>query len=85
MFSLTPLPVCAPPSHPTPTPSIPGAGYQAAAYYFNLGHFSNAATIWLGMYPSTVFFFIFLPPLLFVDAIHLDYFLFKKVGWVWPG
>jgi hypothetical protein len=48
-------------------------------FYFNLNHFSNALTIWLGMHPSTIFFQIFLPPLLLDSAVRVDFFLFKKV------
>jgi hypothetical protein len=50
-----------------------------ANFYFNLNHFSNALTIWLGMHPSTIFFQIFLPPLLLDSAVRVDFFLFKKV------
>jgi hypothetical protein len=53
-----------------------------ANVHFNLNHFSNALTIWLGMHPSTIFFQIFLPPLLLDSAVRVDFFLFKKV---WRG
>jgi hypothetical protein len=56
-----------------------GALFQVANFHFNLNHFSNALTIWLGMHPSTIFFQIFLPPLLLDSAVRLDFFLFKKV------
>lgn len=32
---------------------IAGAVFEVAAYNLNLGHFSNAATLWLGMKPAT--------------------------------
>jgi hypothetical protein len=56
-----------------------GAAYELLAFHFNLGHFGNALTIWLGMRPAQVFFFIFLPPLLLDSAVRVDYFLFRKV------
>jgi hypothetical protein len=31
------------------------------------------------MHPSTIFFQIFLPPLLLDSAVRVDFFLFKKV------
>lgn len=54
--------------------------FQTLSFYYNLGHFSNAVAIWLGMHPSTIFFQIFLPPLLLDSAVRVDFFLFKKVG-----
>ena len=46
--------------------------------------FGNAISLWLGMQPAEVFFYVFLPPLLLDSAVRVDYFLFKKVirgGW----
>lgn len=59
---------------------LAGAVFQLVNFYYNLNHFSNAITIWLGMHPSTIFFQIFLPPLLLDSAVRVDFFLFKKVG-----
>ena len=41
--------------------------------------FGNAISLWLGMQPAEVFFYVFLPPLLLDSAVRVDYFLFKKV------
>jgi hypothetical protein len=43
------------------------------------GHFSNALTLWLGIKPAPLFFFLFLPPLLLDSAARIDYFVFKRV------
>uniref|UniRef100_A0A383V5V1 Cation/H+ exchanger transmembrane domain-containing protein n=1 Tax=Tetradesmus obliquus TaxID=3088 RepID=A0A383V5V1_TETOB len=59
---------------------LAGALFQVANVYFNMNHFSNALTIWLGMHPSTIFFQIFLPPLLLDSAVRVDFFLFKKMA-----
>lgn len=42
--------------------------------------FGNAISLWLGMQPAEVFFYVFLPPLLLDSAVRVDYFLFKKVS-----
>jgi hypothetical protein len=44
------------------------------------GHFSNALTLWLGIKPAPLFFFLFLPPLLVDSASRIDYFIFKRVS-----
>jgi len=61
-----PTPLHAPCTLPPPGPTRPGeprrpqiwvliagAVFEVAAYNLNLGHFSNAATLWLGMKPAT--------------------------------
>eukprot|EP00878_Enallax_costatus_P047164 GHUV01057584.1.p1 GENE.GHUV01057584.1~~GHUV01057584.1.p1 ORF type:complete len:129 (+),score=28.10 GHUV01057584.1:197-583(+) len=58
---------------------LAGALFELWSTGYNLNHFSNALTIWLGMHPRTLFFQIFLPPLLLDSAVRIDYFLFKKV------
>ena len=45
----------------------------------NLGRFGNSIAIWLAIEPYELFFYIFLPPLLFDAAVRIDFFLFKKV------
>ena len=45
----------------------------------NLGRFGNSIAIWLGIEPYELFFYIFLPPLLFDAAVRIDFFMFKKV------
>lgn len=44
------------------------------------GHFSNALTLFLGIKPAPLFFFLFLPPLLLDSAVRIDYFIFKRVS-----
>lgn len=58
-----------------------GAVYEGFAFYFNLGHLTNAATLWMGMEPAELFLYVFLPPLLLDSAVRIDYFLFRKVMW----
>ena len=57
----------------------------AEAYFpWPVCRFGNAISLWLGMQPAEVFFYVFLPPLLLDSAVRVDYFLFKKVirgGW----
>jgi hypothetical protein len=80
-----PCALCLPPKHThtahhaTNTHAIAGAGFQLLSNWVNLNHFSNAATVWLGMRPTFLFFQIFLPPLLVDSALRIDFFLFKKV------
>jgi hypothetical protein len=62
-------------SRPHPTPPLHPSG-----------HFSNALTLWLGIKPAPLFFFLFLPPLLLDSASRVDFFIFRKarrggVGW----
>ncbi|KAK9789036.1 hypothetical protein WJX73_003859 [Symbiochloris irregularis] len=45
----------------------------------NLGRWANSVSIWLGIQPYELFFYIFLPPLLFDAAVRIDFYLFKKV------
>lgn len=45
----------------------------------NLGRFGNSIAIWLGIQPYELFFYIFLPPLLFDAAVRIDFYLFKQV------
>lgn len=52
---------------------------QGFMFSGNLGRFGNSVAIWLGIQPYELFFYIFLPPLLFDAAIRIDYFLFKQV------
>ncbi|KAI8463489.1 MAG: Sodium/hydrogen exchanger family-domain-containing protein [Monoraphidium minutum] len=59
---------------------LAGAAFAALSSAFNLGHFSNALTIWLGIQPAPLFFFLFLPPLLLDSATRIDFFLFKRIA-----
>lgn len=56
-----------------------GACFELLSFHLNLGHFSNAVTLWLGMHPPFLFFQAFLPPLLLDSAVRIDFFLFRKV------
>lgn len=49
-------------------------------YPFNLREIGNATSIWLGIQPYELFFYIFLPPLLLDAALKIDWHVFKKVG-----
>ena len=46
---------------------------------FNLGRLGNGISLWLGISPYELFFYIFLPPLLCDSAVRIDFFLFKQV------
>lgn len=49
------------------------------AFPFNLREIGNAVSIWLGIEPYELFFYIFLPPLLLDAALKIDWHVFKKV------
>jgi hypothetical protein len=63
----------------TPTQPTAGAAFQLLSAGVNLNHFSNAATVWLGMQPPFLFFQLLLPPLLLDTGLRIDCFLLKKV------
>ena len=52
---------------------------MAFAYPFNLRQIGNSVSIWLGITPYELFFYIFLPPLLLDAALKIDWYMFKKV------
>ncbi len=52
---------------------------MAFAYPFNLRELGNSVSIWLGIEPYELFFYIFLPPLLLDAALKIDWYMFKKV------
>ena len=56
-----------------------GGILQGLMFPLNLGRFGNSIAIWLGIQPYELFFYIFLPPLLFDAAVRIDIYLFKKV------
>lgn len=56
-----------------------GGIYFTFAYYWNLEHVSNAVMLWLGMRPSDIFVFVFLPPFLLDLSVRIDFFVLKKV------
>lgn len=60
---------------------LAGAALEAVAHPFNLGRLGNALSLWLGIDPPELFFFVFLPPLLLETALTIDWFVFKKVKW----
>lgn len=53
--------------------------YEVFAFKFNLGHVSNAVSLWLGMRPSDIFVYVFFPPFLLDLASRLDFYMLKKV------
>ena len=56
-----------------------GGILMAFAYPFNLRQIGNSVSIWLGITPYELFFYIFLPPLLLDAALKIDWYMFKKV------
>ncbi|KAK9819620.1 hypothetical protein WJX72_000338 [[Myrmecia] bisecta] len=58
---------------------VAGGAVQGLMFSGNLGRFGNSIAIWLGIAPYELFFYIFLPPLLFDAAIRIDFFLFKQM------
>lgn len=67
--------VCSPVSAVSPA----GAVYEVFAFKFNLGHVSNAVSLWLGMRPSDIFVYVFFPPFLLDLASRIDFYMLKKV------
>ncbi|KAG1668999.1 hypothetical protein FOA52_000592 [Chlamydomonas sp. UWO 241] len=57
---------------------IVGAVYEAFAYTYNLGHFSNASALWLGMRPADIFVYAFLPPFLLDAAVRINWYVLKR-------
>ena len=57
---------------------LAGGILQGIMFPLNLGRFGNSIAIWLGIEPYELFFYIFLPPLLFDAAVRIDFFMFKK-------
>ena len=51
---------------------------MAFVYPFNLRQLGNSVSIWLGITPYELFFYIFLPPLLLDAALKIDWYMFKK-------
>lgn len=49
------------------------------AYPFNLREVGNGLSLWLGIEPYELFFYVFLPPLLLDAALKIDWYVFKKV------
>ena len=60
---------------------LAGGIIGAANYFANLREISNSVSLWLAVQPPDLFFYAFLPPLLLDEALHLDFFLFRKI-WV---
>ena len=58
-----------------------GGASQAIAFPVNTRQWGNALAIWLGINPSDLFLYIFLPPMLLDAAIRISFFHFRKV-WV---
>ncbi|GFH19668.1 Na_H_Exchanger domain-containing protein, partial [Haematococcus lacustris] len=57
---------------------LAGALCEALSWTVNMGRFSNAIALWLGMKPSEIFFYLFLPPLLMDSAARVDFYVFRK-------
>ncbi|MEW5312414.1 MAG: hypothetical protein WDW38_004051 [Sanguina aurantia] len=57
---------------------VAGAVYEVFAFKFNLGHVSNAVSLWLGMRPSDIFVYVFFPPFLLDLASRIDFYMLKK-------
>jgi hypothetical protein len=56
-----------------------GGILQGFMFPFDLGRLGNAIAWWLGQEPYELFFYVFLPPLLFDSAVRIDYFIFLRV------
>lgn len=57
---------------------------QGVAFPVNLRQWGNALALWLGISPSDLFLYIFLPPMLLDAAIRISYFHFRKVKVPFP-
>lgn len=60
---------------------LSGGIFGALNYFVNLREISNAIAYWLSVEPPDLFFYAFLPPLILDEALHLDFFLFRKI-WI---
>lgn len=60
---------------------IAGGILGAINYYANMREVSSAISLWLSIQPADLFFYAFLPPLLLDSAMHIDFFMFRKI-WV---
>mmetsp|Transcript_11529 Transcript_11529/g.70907 ORF Transcript_11529/g.70907 Transcript_11529/m.70907 type:complete len:1193 (-) Transcript_11529:902-4480(-) len=58
---------------------LAGMATQLLAYAVNTRQLGNATVLWTSAQPPEIFYFIFLPALLFESASNLDFFIFKKV------
>jgi len=58
---------------------LAGMATQLLAYTINTRQLGNATVLWTSAQPPEIFYFIFLPALLFESASNLDFFIFKKV------
>lgn len=58
---------------------LAGMGTQLLAYVVNTRQLGNATVLWTSAQPPEIFYYIFLPALLFESASNLDFFIFKKV------
>lgn len=58
---------------------LSGGALMGFAYPFNLKEVGNGLSLWLGIEPYELFFYVFLPPLLLDAALKIDWYVFKKV------
>lgn len=58
---------------------LAGMATQVLVYGVNTWHLGNATVLWTSARPPEVFYFVFLPALMFESASNLDAFLFRKV------
>ena len=59
---------------------LTGGVLMGLVYPFNLREIGNAVSLWLGIEPYELFFYVFLPPLLLDAALKIDWYIFKKVN-----
>lgn len=57
---------------------LAGSVLGVANYFINMRELSNAASLWLSIYPADLFLYAFLPPLIVEQAIRADFFMLRR-------
>eukprot|EP00889_Picochlorum_renovo_P008463 jgi/Picre1/35493/NNA_002955.t1 len=58
---------------------VVGALLGILHYYVNMLQLGNSVAQWLSVSPSDLFLYAFLPPLIVEEAIHIEFYMFRKM------